>query len=230
MPQKLRRLRGQYQDVFPYANGVENRNEHVRSNEKKTTTSSAAPMKTLIIGDSILNPINPKGMVKSIQKHSKSGAKVKDVTDEITKYDIKSFSSVVISVGGNGASSSTDIELFEETHDQLISLIKTTHPNCKLYLCYITPRGDVDVTDYIGRLANHWEKYRVSLIKNCDYFFYGNIGLPISRYYTSDGIHLSSSGIRGLLDAIDSTKPIVGDFEHCVYMPRRGNRGNNINQ
>ena len=129
----------------------------------------------------MLNSANPKGMVKDIQKHSKSGAKVKDVTDEIIMYDIKSFSSVVISIGGNDASSSTNVELFEETYDQLISLIKTANPNCKLYLCYITPRGAVDVTDYntcIGRLANHWEKYGVSLIKNSDHFFYSNDGLP----------------------------------------------------
>ena len=102
--------------------------------------------------------------MKVTQKHSKNGAKVKDVTDEITMYDMNSFSSVVISVGGNDASSSTDVELFEKTYDQLISLIKKVNLNCKLYLCYITPCGDVDVTDYnacIGRLANHWEKYGV---------------------------------------------------------------------
>ena len=63
-------------------------------------------------------------------------------------YDMKSFSYVVISIGGNDASSSTDVELLKETYDQLISVIKTANPNCKLNLCYITPRGDVDVTDY----------------------------------------------------------------------------------
>ena len=37
---------------------------------------------------------------------------------------MKSFKAVVVFVGGNGASSKTDIELFEEKYDQFISLIK----------------------------------------------------------------------------------------------------------
>ena len=50
---------------------------------------------------------------------------------------MKSFQALVVSVGGNYASSKTDIELFEEKYDEVISLVKTGNPNCELYMCNI---------------------------------------------------------------------------------------------
>ena len=47
--------------------------------------------KTLIIGDSILNRINIRGIGKGVQKRSKSGAKVSDSAEEFTHYNMKSF-------------------------------------------------------------------------------------------------------------------------------------------
>ena len=76
-------------------------------------------------------------MVAWVQKRSKSGAKVRDIIEDITLYNIKSFSSVVLFIGGNDSSSGTDIELFEEKYVQLVSLIKTSNPDCHLYLCFI---------------------------------------------------------------------------------------------
>ena len=57
------------------------------------SSSPAARMETtsrgklLLIGDSILNGINTKGLVKGIQKHGKGGATVKDLLDEISLYE-----------------------------------------------------------------------------------------------------------------------------------------------
>ena len=75
-----------------------------------------------------MNPINPKGIVHEIRKHSKNRTQIKNILQEISMYDLKSSKSVVVFVGGNDASSSTDIKLFEEYYDQLISLIKTGNP------------------------------------------------------------------------------------------------------
>ena len=63
---------------------------------------------------------NPKGIERGILKHSKSGAKISNVrvVDDIGTYNLKSFDAVVVSVGGNDASSKTEIELFEEKYDQ----------------------------------------------------------------------------------------------------------------
>ena len=184
--------------------------------------------KTLIIGDSILNKINLRGIVKGVQKHSKSGAKVSDIVDDITSYNMNSFRAVVVSVGGNDASSKTDIELFEEKYDQLISLVKTGNPDCELYMCNISPRGDADVKNYnacIAQLASYWEKHKVTLIKESESFFFGRDGLPQSRYFGDDGIHLSNCGIKRLLHAIDSKVHIVADFDLCTYKSRGSGTG-----
>ena len=47
--------------------------------------------KTLLIGHSIMNHIHTKGIEKGVQKHSKSGAKISDIVEDITSYDMKSF-------------------------------------------------------------------------------------------------------------------------------------------
>ena len=57
---------------------------------------------------------------------------------------------------GNDCANRTDVKTFVDAYDQLISLIKTTNPACKVYLCEIAPTGDVDVTGFnkgIDRLS-----------------------------------------------------------------------------
>ena len=163
-------------------------------------------------------------MIAGVQKHSKNLAKVRDIIEDITLYNIKSFSSVVLFVGGNSSSSGTDIELFEEKYDQLVSLIKTSNPDCRLYVCFISPRRDANVKMYnacTGRLADHWEKPGVVLIKESANFFYGKYGIPTACYFAPDGIHLSNSNIKRLLHAIDSLIPLIDDFDQLIYKPRR---------
>ena len=52
-------------------------------------------------------------------------------------------------------------------------------------------------------------------------------GLPAARYYASDGIHLSHSGIKRLLDGINRHVNI-DDFQACVIgsLRRQFSRGN----
>ena len=49
---------------------------------------------------------------------------------------------------GKDCANRTDVKTFVGAYDQLINLIKTTNPACKVYLCEIAPRGDVDVTGF----------------------------------------------------------------------------------
>lgn len=212
-------------------NNMVTQNRHSQPNINRNPTPSSASLskkKTLLIGDSILNRINLRGIEKGVQKHSKSGAKASDIVEDITSYNMKSFKAIVVSVGGNDASSKTDIELFEEKYDQLISLVKTGNPECELYMCNISPRGDADVRNYnacIERLATYWEKHKVTLIKETESFFYGKDGLPTSRYFGDDGIHLSNSGIKRLLHAIESRVHIIADFDLCTYKSRGSGNG-----
>lgn len=63
---------------------------------------------------------------------------------------------------------------------------------------------------------------------------YGKDNLPATRYYAEDGIHLSTSGLRRLLDAINTSVNVVRDFKTCVFVNvpqsnRARNYGNNKN-
>ena len=77
----------------------------------------------------------------------------------------------------------------------------------------------------IGRLATYWEKHNVTLIEESESFFYGKDGLPTSRYFANDGVHLSNPGVKRLLHAIDSKVHIVANFDLCIYQSRRSSNG-----
>ena len=176
--------------------------------------------KLLLIGDSILNGINTKGLVKGVQKHAKGGATVKDLLDEISVYDMTNFGACIIYVGGNDCSNNTNIDAFVDKYDQLISIIKTSNPSCKVYMCEIAPRGDVDVSEFnrsLDKLLKHWEHQNVYRISNTHGYFLDKNYVPTSRYYSNDGIHLSHSGVKRLLDAMDKSVKIVVDYELCVF-------------
>ena len=194
--------------------------QRVFSSYPMTRTETTSRGKLLLIGDSILNGVNTKGLVKGIQMHSKGGATVNYLIEEISVYDVRNFETCIIYIGGNDCANRTDVKTFVDAYDQLISLIKTTNPACKVYLCEIAPRGDVDVTGFnkgIDRLSKHWERQNVHCLSNTyDYFFAKNY-LPASRYFSNDGIHLSHSGIKRLLDAMNTTTKIVVDYGLCVF-------------
>ena len=75
----------------------------------KTATSSRVfsthQERTLLIGDSFIKGINPRGLKKEIKLCARSGATIQGICDDISVYDLKSFSNVIISVGGNDCSS-----------------------------------------------------------------------------------------------------------------------------
>ena len=139
---------------------------------------------------------------------------------------MRNFETCTIYIVGYDFANRTDVKTFEDAYDQLISLIKTTNPACKVYLCEIAPRGDVDVTGIhkgIDRLPKHWERQNVHCLSNTyDYFFAKNY-LPASRYFSNDGIHLFHSGTKRLLDAMITTTKIVLTM-NCVCSPTTRHR------
>ena len=58
-------------------------------------------------------------------------------------------------------------------------------------------------------------------------YFYGKDRVPTERYFSKDGIYLSRSGVKRLLDAINSATIIhvVGNYDLCVFSsPRHQNK------
>ena len=169
-------------------------------------TGSNAKGKLLLIGDSILNSINTKGLVKGVLKHSKGGAKIQDLIEDISVYDMRNFETCIIYIGVNYCAKQTNLNSFVDAYDQLISLIKTTNPACKVYLCKIAPRRDVDVSGFnkgIERLSKDWERRKVYCMSNTNSYFFDRNLYPANRYFNSDGIHLSNSGTKRLLDVMN---------------------------
>ena len=88
----------------------------------------------------------------------------------------------------------------------------------------MAPRGDVDVScinTSIKRVAEHWKMHKVKCIEETYDFLFDKTGVPASRYYDDDGIHLAHSGIRRLLDAMDRHVNIVDNFQGCAIRSTR---------
>ncbi len=85
------------------------------------TRESARNKTVLLIGDSILKGVNTRGLQQGtgVQKHSTSGATLHTLIDEIVRYDLRTFSHVIIYIGGNDVANKVNMELFEETYDHL---------------------------------------------------------------------------------------------------------------
>ena len=95
----------------------------------------------LLIGDSLISKVNPKGLAPNVIKNGVSGGNIDKISSQIKVYDIRKFSHVIIYVGGNDASSGTDVEYFEEKFDQVIQHIKESNNQCKIVLCTSCPPG-----------------------------------------------------------------------------------------
>ena len=184
------------------------------------TISRTANGKILLIGDSILNNVNTKGLVKGVRKHAKGGARVNDIIEDISDYDMRNFETCIIYVGGNDCAKRANVDNFVDAYDQLISIIKSSNQQCKIYICEIAPRGDTDVSAFnsgIERLCKHWGHQTVYRISNTNAYFFDKHFLPPNRYYNYDGIHLSHSGVKRLLDAINGSVKIVVNYDLCVF-------------
>ena len=195
-------------------------------------TRPAQPMppqsakKILLIGDSIINGINKRGLTERVYVQGISGAKIQSLVNEIEVYDLSQFSHTVIYVGGNDANK-TDSKQFEDLYSQLLTHIKQKS-ECKVVLVNSCPRGDVDTTavnSIIRRLSSQYETDLVDAYKA----FHDKSFKLISKYMSNDSIHLSNPGTRRLLDMINKQLVIVQDFAYCTF-ERPNNRRSNRRQ
>ena len=185
------------------------------SETRTTLQSQTSPKKILLIGDSLISGINKNGLKANVYKHGISGATVDTVLNELLVYDLHRFSHAIIYVGGNDASSRTDIEYFEEKYEQLLVHIQE-NSQCKILLVNSCPRGDVDTGEVNEVIQGLKEHHKLELVDVHEAFFNRN-GELIRRYYSWDSIHLSDSGVKRLLGTINNKVNIVEDFSRCVF-------------
>ena len=216
------------QSFVPHRNGF----ERTEPNRNVASTTSNMQKRTLVVGDSLFKEINARGLKNGVRICSTRGAMIKHIWDEIAVFDLKSFANVILCIGGNDASK-TDAVTFEQKYDELIGYIKAANSECTIYLCNVVPRGDVDVTAInasIERVAGLWRLHQVKSIKATNEYFFGSNGLPAGRFFSRDGIHLSNSGTKRLVDAISINVDIVHDFQLCIFQNRRYQQKRNYDQ
>ena len=189
-----------------------------RPAEREEQTENTASQKSvLLMGDSIIHSVNTKGLNKNVHKHSVSGAVIKTLISDIEMYDLSQFHTVVLYIGGNDLSKNRDLELIEEEYDQLIALIKAGNQNCKIVLCKIAPRGDVDVNQ-INLIIERLSLYHQTECVDSYNAFHDRYGKILMHFLNeNDHIHLSRPGTKRLLATIDTATKIVEDFTKCVF-------------
>ena len=170
----------------------------------------------LLIGDSLISKVNPKGLAPNVIKNGISGGNIDKISSQIKVYDIRKFSHVIIYVGGNDASSGTDVEYFEEKFDQVIQHIKESNNQCKIVLCTSCPRGDTCVSEVNNIIQSLTQDHGIGLIDQ-NKAFHNKHGNIITGYYESDSIHPSTSGVKRLVGTINQEVTIVNDFTKCAY-------------
>ena len=186
------------------------------SDPQRETTMHNAEKQILLIGDSLISHINPRGLKQNVHKSGISGGNIHKVTNQLKVFDLKQFTDIIIYVGGNDAASKSDPELFEVKYDQLIQHIKDVNDQCQIFLCNSCPRGDCstsEVNDLIKSLA---EEYQITMI-DVNKSFCDSRKKIIDRYYSKDCIHLSNSGVKRLLGTINTEISVVHDFDKCIF-------------
>ena len=94
------------------------------------------------------------------------------------------------------------------------SILNNQMTSVKIFLCNICPRTDTYVgyiNDIIQRL---FEQHNAKLV-DIESAFHDRHEKIIERYYDTDGIHLSSSGVKRLLVALNKHVLLVNDFDNC---------------
>ena len=197
-----------------------NRNQVVINNRGSETPN--AGKNTLLIGSSMIKGVNIKGLKKGTLTHAKEGAGIESITEEIKLFDLRKFTNIIIYIGGNDAADGMNTDNFESKYNKLLQNVQLKNPNCEILLCELCPRYDVDVREFnnvIYQVALDTGAIMIQLFST-----FLKHGWVVDRYYTKDGIHLSTSGIKRMLGGINEVHHIVDDFKTCTFYQRGRNQ------
>lgn len=203
-------------------------------NSTKEISPSSSPdngktLNTLLIGDSILHGINLKGLKRNVHKHAVSGANIDTMLCDIKMFDLKTFSTIISYIGGNDVANACDLELYEEKYDQLLRYIKKENAACKIIMCSIGPRRDVqdcEITQ-LNEIINGLAREHGHTLADIFSAFHEKDGTVCERFYQYDSIHINPSGIKRFMRVLHDINDIVMDFDHCNF-PRKSGYGNRV--
>ncbi|CAC5391326.1 unnamed protein product [Mytilus coruscus] len=132
----------------------------------------------LIIGSSILQRINLRGLDRSIKISTNRGANVRDI-----RTNIENCSEIIIQAGGNDASQKRDLVSVQEDLKKIVMNIHERSPDTKVFIAEVTPRIDCDVAGINKIIKQTCENYDAVQIKTEKEF-----GVNRRKLFWYDGI------------------------------------------
>ncbi|KAK3100681.1 hypothetical protein FSP39_023735 [Pinctada imbricata] len=202
-----------------YAGAVK---DGARKSDDKFNTSTKTPMaktlkKTLIVGSSLLQRINTRGLTKDTRVKTMRGAHARHVKREIEeKMNVTEYKSIILQVGGNDVDARRPLGVIEEDLKQTVNGIKKKSSRTDVYIAEILPRKTTDVSEMNRKIKSICELTGAKLIKTTDVFRYVNY-----TQYWSDLTHLTDSGTADLLKCYNDHVKILNskreDREQCCF-------------
>ena len=159
--------------------------------------------KLLIIGDSILKNVDPRGLLSTVDVVSMSGAKVNDVSIRLHATDLSCYKKVILYIGGNDLSGGKPLVTLMDELKHLKSYLM--QQGCIVHMSTVAPRKDVDVFQLNKAIEGLSRQFSVHLHKS---FVFGD-GLVAEQYYYRDGIHLNRKGTSLLVRRINAYVTII---------------------
>ncbi|VDI23672.1 Hypothetical predicted protein [Mytilus galloprovincialis] len=158
----------------------------------------------IIIGSSILQRINLRGLDHSIKVSTNRGANFRDIRAKLQNTNIENCSEIIIQAGGNDASQKRDLVSVQEDLKEIVMNIHDRSPDTKVFIAEATPRIDCDVADINKIIKQTCENYDAVQIKTEKEF-----GVNRRKLFWYDGIHLTDFGTAKLLKIYNSYIPIL---------------------
>lgn len=177
--------------------------------------------KTLIIGSSIIKGIDKRRISKHVDVQTHRGATVPTLTEKLRSPDLENYSTIVVVVGGNDASSNVSLERFRSNFSIMLQNIHIFSSDAKIVVSEICPRNGVNVRPYNAMIQEVCSKYQdIKVVKQEDSFL-SRSGDMISLFYHRDQIHLTNHGTVQLLRNINNVISIFDAHTSVSYAPGR---------
>ena len=107
---------------------------------------------TLLVGSSIVKGIRTSYLKPNVAVRTFPGATVDSLRTKLGDYDLDKCTTIILHVGGNDASNSTDLDAF---CDHYISLLDSLlAEDRRLIVSGLLPRGNVDIEPYNDKLKS----------------------------------------------------------------------------
>ena len=183
---------------------------------------------TLIIGSSILQRINTRGLQRNVRVRTMTGAQISRVRDRIEKISLENITNIIVQAGGNDVSVNRNLAAIKNDFVEIIDNVKARSPKTRVFIAEITPRAGVDTSYANAMLSSVCEEHDATLIRTTD-----SIPFVNAMQFWKDGLHLSDSGTATLLKAYDQHVPIMknrarfGQTDICHYCGESGHSTQN---